>query len=262
VTGVAAFAVAPSFPRRSLLAISDVEKGLYVSPDGGHNWRQASSEQVTAVCVGQNGEGGLLLFAGTADGRLLQSKDEGASWEESAPFQRQLVVRLDASPAFAHDCVLVAGTRDPGDPSAPVSVWRSTDSGRTWQRVLQEEVALPHLSFAFDTERGSRLLIAMDRFVVREGEKGWQRSPVASSNPPVLTVAVRHVGGERVYFAGTTLGIFASTDGANWRPISRGMGYAPILAFAPGTGDDSVDIWALGLGGLVWRWERGETEAQ
>lgn len=262
LAGLSAFAVAPDYDRRPLLAVSDIEAGLFLSTDGGATWSETASEQVTALCMGIGAGSALHLFAGTGDGRLLHSTDAGATWQTIEAFGGAAVIRLEASPRFADDSILVAGTRDSADPSAPVSIWRSSDAGQNWKRLLQEEVSLAHLSFAMDPQRQGKLLIAMDRYLLAETEKGWQRAAVASEDPPVLTVAVRTNAGGSIYMAGTTLGVYISGDATTWRPMVRGMGYAPILALAPAVDGEAADLWALGLGGLIWKWESAEAEGQ
>ena len=56
------------------------------------------------------------------------SDEEEGSWQALGPNTTE-VVALEASPAFANDDTLFAGT--------PVGVFRSTDGGDSWQQVNQ-----------------------------------------------------------------------------------------------------------------------------
>ena len=254
--GLAAFVASSDYAKLPLLAFADIEAGVHVSTDGGDSWKQVLTDEVTALCTASDSQGGLILYAGTADGRLLSSRDCGDSWQSQEPFAGQTVLRLEASPSFASDGILVAGTSASGSSAAPVSIWRSRDGGQTWERLIEQEVALHHIGVAIDSSEG-RVVAALDRrFLLETGEHEWRRVSAGPGDPPVLTVAIRRQGTSTYYLMGTTLGVYISEDGASWWPMMRGMGYSPILVLAPSVGDERQPVWALGLGGLVWKWDR------
>ncbi len=77
-----------------------------------------------------------VLWAGSDDGRIHLSRDDGATWQEVTPpgygrFTR--TAHIDPSP---HDpaVVYVAATRYQLDDFTPY-LWKSADYGRTWQRI-------------------------------------------------------------------------------------------------------------------------------
>ncbi|MHB0878006.1 MAG: WD40/YVTN/BNR-like repeat-containing protein, partial [Anaerolineae bacterium] len=259
ISGIGSYAAAPDFDSRPVLAVADIEKGLLLSTDGGANWAEASSEAITAVTAANDAGGALVLWAGTGDGRILISSDDGASWVDSGSTLEQAVVQLQPSASFATDSTIVAATRNLGDASAPMGIWRSRDGGRTWQRLLQEETGLAHISFAVDHAQGGRLLVALDRYLLIEGEGSWRRIAFGEGEPPVLSVAIRYGDDGTLYMVGTTMGVYYSQDTIEWRPLMRGMGYAPVLSFAPVVAESGDQLWALGLGGLVWQWDEAQS---
>ncbi len=255
LAGLAALAVAPSSGTGPAMLLSDVERGLYLSEDGGGTWSQVLDESVSALCSAPTG-GDIRFLGGTTDGRLL-STGNGQDYEVTAPFQGEAVLRLATSPDFASDGIVVAATRDAADGASPIAFWRSHDSGSTWTRLLEEEVNLLHVDLIADPAREGRITAVLDRYCLLEQDDGtWARLPLGMGDPPVLAIAARGSTSESYLMVGTTLGVFVSGQGAGWNPMMRGMGYAPVLAFAPANGDQDQAVWALALGGLIWKWDR------
>jgi len=260
VAGVAALAAAPNYEADPTLLVADIESGLWLSNDGGKSWHECMSAQASAICASLDSEQALRLWAGTSEGAILRSCDQGKTWETLHSFGGQAVLRLQASPAFMQDQILVAGTRDLSDPSAPIIVWRSSDGGHTWAKLLEEEVTLQHIAFAIDAAHGGLLRVALGRHLISETNKGeWKRHVMSPDEPPVLAVALRQSERDSFAIVGTSLGVFV-TDGTSSAPMMRGMGYAPIIGLSPATGDTQEPIWAMGLGGLIWKWDLAQPE--
>lgn len=136
-----------------------------------------------------------LLWAGTDDGRLWRTDNEGGAWTDLTEFlppqaRGQWLYRVAAGsqdPKVAY----LAAQAFRGGSAAPL-VWCTEDSGRTWRSVAGD---LP------------------------------QEDPVR--------VIAEHPGQPRVLFAGTEGGLFASFDqGQHWKPFG-GLPPAPVddLAF-------------------------------
>ena len=259
IAGLAAFACSPDYDREPTMAIADVQAGLHVSSDGGQSWEQVLPHAVTALAATRDSDGLLGLWAGTADGRILESTDGGKSWNSRQPFDGQMVLQIEPSPAFATDRTLVTATRDTGDPSSPLTLWRTNDGGDNWSRIVQEEVTLSHVNVAIDPDQQGRIAAALDRYcLIEQGPEEWRRVALGPGDPPVLSVALRRSADEALMVLGTTVGAFVADDAESWTPMMRGMGAVPVLAFAPKVGTDDDRLWALGLGGLVYRWDRSD----
>ncbi|NPV09740.1 MAG: hypothetical protein HPY83_17495 [Anaerolineae bacterium] len=258
LAGLGSLAVWPRYEERPLLLAADVESGAYVSEDGGRSWDQTLEEQVSALALEEDGEV-AVAWAGTTDGRLALSLDGGHQWQESAPFSGQAVLRIAPSAAFGQDHVVLAATRDTGSAGSPLVLWRSDDGGRSWRHLLEQDVELLHVSLIVRPGEAGRATAVFDRYcLIQEDADQWKRLTLGMGDPPLLSVASRMGTGEEYLIVGSTQGVFATTDGQNWTPMMRGMGYAPVLALTPTVGGRESPIWALALGGIVWKWDRTE----
>ena len=117
------------------------EMGVYRSVDGGSNWVRASSgitdTDVTALAVDPNAP--QIVYAGTQQGNLFRSADGGDSWSWSS----NGIIIQSGSPAIWD---IVPDPRTPGvvylahgndGVSAQGGIYKSTDYGLTWKRVLE-----------------------------------------------------------------------------------------------------------------------------
>lgn len=97
-----------------VLVVSGVAKGLYISADDGNNWRFADvAQNCTMLQVI-----GSTIYAGTADGLIFRTNDDGASWEN-----------LGCACSGVRSLTTVGNTLVVGG-SGGVCV--STDAGSTW----------------------------------------------------------------------------------------------------------------------------------
>ena len=125
-----------------------------------------------------------VLWAGSDDGRVHVSRDEGATWQDVTPpgygrFTR--TAHIDPSP---HDAgtVYVAANRYQQDDFAPY-LWKSSDYGRTWTRIV---TGIPRTAYTR---------------VVREDPRR-----------------------RGLLYAGTEYGVWVSLDdGATWQPLQLNL---------------------------------------
>ncbi|MGI6208434.1 MAG: WD40/YVTN/BNR-like repeat-containing protein [Anaerolineae bacterium] len=258
ITGLAALAVAPNYEQRPFLAVADAEEGVYVSADGGQSWERTFEKQTSALAAAE-ADGTLYVWAGTTSGEIALSSDGGRQWQQSEAFEGQAVLRIVPSPSFAQDSLVVAATRDTESASAPLVLWRSDDKGLTWRSIHQEDVELLHVNLIVRPVEGGRIAAVFDRFcLVQEADDEWRRLSLGMGDPPVLAVASRRGLGEEYIIVGSAQGVFATGDRKDWVPMMRGMGNAPVLALAPAIGNREQPLWALALGGIIWRWDQAE----
>lgn len=257
LSALAALAVWPDYHLEQLLVVADAESGLYVSRDGGTSWTRSLDQQVSALASAVDGTGGGYLWAGTVDGKVMVSTDLGAQWSETAPFEGQTVLKIEPSGQFPLDRALLAATRETGSAGSPLVLWRSSDAGRSWTRVLEESSALMHVNLLLRPGDGGRPATVFDRYyVTQQGPNQWKKLSLGvSGNPPMLSLASRQGLGEEFTVVGSAVGVFATDSSDRWTPMMRGMGSVPVLALTPTNGDREQPIWALALGGIVWAWE-------
>jgi photosystem II stability/assembly factor-like uncharacterized protein len=204
------------FHWNSPLVASPHEKGamylagnrIFKLTDRGESWRPISPdlsarhpERIMTVGSGAENYGVVytlgvsprkagLIWAGTDDGRLWLTEDEGGTWTDrtaSLPpaAKDQWIMRVEPGHADEKVAYLVVSAFQTGN-YAPL-VYRTADLGRTWQNLA------------------GNLPASWPARVVRE----------APANPDLL-------------FAGTEIGLFASFDrGATWLPFG-GLPATPV----------------------------------
>ncbi len=257
LSALAAMTVWPDYHRKPLLAVADAEDGLYLSGDGGATWNRTLDGQVSALASAADGAGGGYLWAGTAGGALHVSTDGGSHWTESEPFAAMSVLKIEPSGQFPIDRALLAATRDVSSSDSPLVLWRSSDAGQSWTRIIEESSSLMHVGLLMRPGDGGRPAGVFDRYcLIQQGADQWKKLSLGvSGNPPLLALAARQGLGEEIVVVGSAVGVFATDNSDRWTPMMRGMGSAPVLALTPANGDREQPIWALALGGIIWSWE-------
>src|SRR4051812_8015164 len=125
--------------------------GLWKTTDGGLIWRpvtdgQLHSSSVGAVAVSESnpdvvyiGMGEVALRGNIMQGDgVYKSTDAGKTWKHSGLADSQTVSRLRVHPTNP-DIVYAAVFGHPYGKSAERGVFRSTDGGATWQKVLYRD---------------------------------------------------------------------------------------------------------------------------
>ena len=188
------------------------------------------------------------------DGQVLVSEDAGTSWRAlTTPFSSAGVLAL----AVNSETVFVA-TSSGGE----TVLWRSIDSGVSWQRWLVEPGHRAALSIAVSPNyRVDELVfVGLDSTVLRpsrgaeevrnrERRPLWTRTTVARCSPRITSVAAS--ADARSLFVATNVGVFTSRDhGQTFSAWNDGLDERPIVAIAQ---SQTLDVFALELGGQVWR---------
>jgi photosystem II stability/assembly factor-like uncharacterized protein len=234
-TGGEALAIAIS----SYFAIDPVmfvgtPRGLYVSRDGGDQWRsvgQASGVVRDIVWPG------AALFAVTDNG-LLGSRDGGHTWKavgEGLP--KTPLLSAAASRYFEHDPVAFVGSDGEG-------LYRSRDGGETF-----EKLRFPGRS-VYDLYWWRASLFAGSEagpFVSTDAGESWELLARDLEDVPIYTIHVPapdSPSGSDILL-GTDRGAFKSSDGGlSWRAMTRGLGRTRVFGFGnfPISSDDPTEL--------------------
>ena len=227
--------------------------GLFKTTDGGSSWTAVTDGQVGSASVGAVamapsnpdivyiGMGEVQLRANVLQGDgVYRSDDAGKNWRHLGLADTQAIGRIRIHPTDP-ERVYVAALGHPFGPNPERGVFRTTDGGDTWEKVL------------FRDERTGAVDLVMD--------------PV---DPDVLYATLWQVYRKpwRLWSGGEGSGIFKSTDGGDtWSELTRNPGLpAGLLGKITVTvsGADPDRVWAnveAERGGLYrsddggWSWE-------
>jgi photosystem II stability/assembly factor-like uncharacterized protein len=220
--------------------------GVWKSTNGGETWDPIFDSQpigsIGALAIAPSDANVIYVGSGEADFRsdlsygdgVYKSTDGGRSWRNIGLRDSRHVARVLIDPQNA-DVVLVAVLGEAYGPSAERGVYRSTDGGATWQRVLYKDDTIGAIDLAPDPDDHHTFYAAL----VHDQRPPW------SAYPPFTT------GGA----------IYKSTDGgATWKQITGGGlpsgDWGRVgLAVAPGTQGQRVYALIDTKGGGLYRSE-------
>jgi hypothetical protein len=148
VRGSRSTAVAGSTARPDEYYMGAVGGGLWKTTDGGENWMPVTDEFLTSASVGaiavceSNPD---IVYIGTGEVQwrewilqgdgVYKSTDGGETWEHVGLAETQTISRLRLDPTDC-DRVFAAAMGHPYGPNPERGVFRSTDGGANWERVL------------------------------------------------------------------------------------------------------------------------------
>lgn len=184
--------------------------GVWKTHDGGHYWENISDgyfgtgsvgaiavsesePNVVYVGMGEHAPRGVMTSHG--DG-VYKSTDGGKTWQHLGLAETEHISRICIHPKNP-DIVYVAAQGSLYRPSQQRGVYRSTDGGKSWQRIH------------FVSEHSGCSELSMD-----------------VSNPQVLYAAMWHHGRKpwKMISGGPGSGIYKSSDGGDtWREIHEGL---------------------------------------
>lgn len=187
--------------------------GLWKTTDGGETWAPVTDYQITSASVGAVAVSETdpdLVVIGTGEtcirGNIMpgdgvyRSRDGGETWEHVGFRESQAISKIRIHPTDPN-IIFVASFGKYGAPSEERGVFKSTDGGDTWRRVLYR-----------DDETGA-IDIAIDR-----------------NNPDVMYASLWEAYRKEYTMSsgGPGSGMFKSTDGGEtWTEITRNPGMPP-----------------------------------
>jgi photosystem II stability/assembly factor-like uncharacterized protein len=183
--------------------------GVWKTTDAGRTWVPIFDDQPTGsigtVAVAPSNPDILYIGSGeglqrpdlsTGDG-VYKSTDAGKTWKNMGLRDGQQIPAILIDPKDP-DRVYVAVLGHPYGPNAERGVFRSTDGGKTWEKVLYRDENTGAVALAFDPVDSRTLYAAL--WDSRQGP--WENS----------------------HWQGAGSGLYKSTDGGStWRPLSNGL---------------------------------------
>jgi len=182
--------------------------GVWKTANGGITWEPIFDSQpissIGALAVAPSNPSVIYVGTGEADFRsnltygngIYKSSDGGNTWKHIGLDASRHISRIAIDP-HNPDVVFVAATGSAYGPSAERGIFRSTDGGSTWQKVLFKDENTGAIDVTLDFDHPQTVWAAM----VHDQRPPW------SAYPPTTT------GGA----------IYKSTDGGTvWNPVSDG----------------------------------------
>ncbi len=208
--------------------------GLWKTVDGGTSWKpvtdgQLGSSSVGAVAVSESNPDIVFIGMGETElrGNIMQgdgvykSTDAGKTWHKTGLENTQAIARIRIDPNNP-DIVYVAALGHPYGPNAERGVFRSTDGGKTWKKVLYRDDHSGAIDLCLDPHNPKVIFAAL-----------WDvyRTPWLLND------------------GGPGSGLFKSTDGGDtWTEITRNPGLPKGIIGKIGvavSGADSNRIYAM-----------------
>ncbi len=225
---------------RNVYYVGAAAGGVWKTADGGDSWEAVFKDQPTASigAIALAPSNPNVVWVGTGEGNprndvvdgrgVFMSPDAGKSWQFMGLGDVGQVTRIVIDPADP-DVVFVAALGHVWAPSAERGVFRTTDGGKTWQKVL----------FVNDTTGAADLVMV-------------------PGNPRVLFAGMWQFVRRpwELVSGGTGSGIYRSTDGGvTWQRLKEGLPTGLLGRIALGVGPTNPShVYALveTKQGMLW----------
>lgn len=222
---VFALACSPNFAADGV-ALAATAAGIFRSTDGGASWQLSNhglaDPSVLAVAFAPQAAPGIALaFAATEGGRMYQSADLGATWQE-VPAWAGLgqATALAFSPNFAHDHTFFAATAE--------GVLRTQDRGVSWESSTfgLHDLEILCIACAPDFATSEVLWVGTMNggfYRSRNGARSWRDAGAGLPDDAITCLLVSPAFAEdQTLYAGSELnGLYRSTNaGGAWEQLA------------------------------------------
>lgn len=206
----------------NIIYVGAASGGIWKTADAGLNWNPVFDDQdvssIGALAVAESNPD--VVWAGTGESNIrssisigngvYKSTDGGTTWHKMGLESTGRIARIVVHPTNPN-IVWVAAMGHSYGPQQERGVFKTTDGGTTWKRVLFTDENTGASDIAIDPENPQNLIAGMWPLEI----KTWQRKS-----------------------GGTNGGVFLSNDGGNtWRKCTEGLPSGPTgniaVAYAP-----------------------------
>jgi photosystem II stability/assembly factor-like uncharacterized protein len=239
--------------------MAQVNGGVWKTTDAGRTWAPIFDDQPTGSigCISVAPSNANVVYVGSGEGLhrpdlstgngVYKSTDAGRTWTHLPALRdTQQIPNLAIDPRNP-DRVFIAALGHPYGPNEERGIFRSTDGGRTFDKVLY-----------------------------KDENTGGNDVDIDPSNPDTVYATMweeRQGPWENAVWAGTNGGIFKSTDGGTtWKPLTNGLPHVvqanlaispanPKRIYAAVAGSDAPGMLdqSRGAGGIFRSDDAGET---
>ncbi|HET8666580.1 MAG TPA: hypothetical protein VFM10_01290, partial [Terriglobales bacterium] len=234
----------------ALFYFGAVDGGVWKSPDAGHTWRPIFDSEpiasIGAMAVAPSDANIIYVGTGEADMRsditygngVYKSSDAGRTWTHIGLTDTQQIGRIIIDP-HNPDVAFVAALGHAYGPNAERGVFRTTNGGKTWERVLYKDENTGAIDLAFDPV-DSRVIYAS---LWQTRRTPWNVYPPSN---------------------GPGSGLYKSTDGgSHWQRLQGGLPEAGLgrigIAVAPSERSRVYAVIDATDGGLFRSDDAGKT---
>ena len=251
-----AVAGVPSQP--NVFYIAQVNGGVWKTDDYGSSWMPIFDDQPTGSvgCIAVAPSDSNIVYVGSGEGLqrpdlsvgdgIYKSTDAGKTWAHLGLRDGQQIPQIAVDPRDPNR-ILVAVAGHPYGPNEERGIFRSTDGGKTFEKVLYKDENVGGADVMIDPKNPDTAYAAL--WEARQGP--W----------------------ENAAWNGTGGGVFKSTDnGKTWRQLTGGLPEGIIqtnLAIAPSSPNRVFASIALSTGLVIYRsddggenWTRITTDAR
>ncbi|HEX2924368.1 MAG TPA: hypothetical protein VHS28_10105, partial [Chloroflexota bacterium] len=211
--------------------VGEPGSGIYRSTDRGGSWTLVQATAAT-FSLALTPQSPTVVYAGGGPA-VLKSTDDGATWFQSFQPGSDIVnveIRgISVDPADPN--VLLAGGNTEGGQG---QVFRSTNGGSSWDRVLAGQQPILDLRFVTDLRAGVIAFFGGFGGVFRSVDTGlnWQQSTGIPTGVEVRRIAPNPSNGNEVAVA-TSAGVFRSTDaGVSFGQLDSSLGNQSVRGVA------------------------------
>ena len=234
--GVAALIIDPDTPSTLYVTVSSfTDGGVYKSTDGGANWIRRSNglgnPAINSLVIDPDTPNTLYVALEgccTPVSRIFKTTDGADNW-----------VPVGGSPPLAPMALaidpLTPATLYVADGATPGAVFKSTDSGATWQPLGSIFFVR---SIAVSPHTAGVVYAATDQGIFKSTNGGTSWSPFTSKTGKIVfdPVSSSTLYWLTSHFSSSPEGLFKSTDnGQTWIPVNKGLNtpHAVTLAIDP-----------------------------
>jgi photosystem II stability/assembly factor-like uncharacterized protein len=231
------------------LFVGAASGGVWKSENGGSAWRPVFDVQPTqnigAIAIQQNNPS--IVWVGTGEGNprnsmnlgmgIFKSVDGGSTWQHLGLEATKTIHRIITHPTDP-EVVYVGAMGDPFTPNAHRGLYKTTDGGANWEKILFTNNQSGVADLVMDPENPNKLIAALYEhrrtpysftsggagsglFITYDGGVNWKRLTEAEGLPAGelgrIGLAIAPSNPNRVYakIEATQNALFRSDDGGN-----------------------------------------------